>query len=127
VNVRALPPGYAEWPAPAALRDAVACLWTRVSAENAGRTALVLPDGCADLIWAQGQDAFIAGPGIAAERNPAVTAVSRPRPGLPSALRAAHPRHPRPPAGTNNPNTLLPSILDTFAYSFADDHYPGRG
>jgi AraC-like DNA-binding protein len=62
VDVRALPPGYTEWPAPAALRDAVACLWSRVSTESADRTALVLPDGCADLIWEQGRGAFVAGP-----------------------------------------------------------------
>src|SRR5215472_15158114 len=59
---RALPPGYTEWPAPAALRDAVACLWTRVISEGAARTALVLPDGCTDLIWEQGRGAFVAGP-----------------------------------------------------------------
>ena len=58
----ALPPGYTEWPAPAALRDAVACLWTRVISEGAERTALVLPDGCTDLIWEQGRGAFVAGP-----------------------------------------------------------------
>jgi AraC-like DNA-binding protein len=59
---RALTAGYTEWPAPAALRDAVACLWTRVITEGAVRTALVLPDGCTDLIWEQDRGAFVAGP-----------------------------------------------------------------
>jgi AraC-like DNA-binding protein len=59
---RNFPPGYAEWPAPAALRNSVACLWTRVITEDTERTALVLPDGCSDLIWEQGRGAFVAGP-----------------------------------------------------------------
>jgi AraC-like DNA-binding protein len=62
VDARALPPGYTEWAAPAALRDAVACLWTRVITEGAERIALVLPDGCTDLIWEQGRGAHVAGP-----------------------------------------------------------------
>jgi len=62
VDARALPPGYTEWPAPAALRDAVACLWARGTTGGVGRTALVLPDGCTDLIWEQGRGAFVAGP-----------------------------------------------------------------
>ncbi len=62
MDVRALPPGYTEWPAPAALRDAIACLWAQVTGEGAGRAGLVLPDGCTDLIWEQGRGAFLAGP-----------------------------------------------------------------
>jgi hypothetical protein len=57
-----LPPGYTEWPAPAALRDAVACVWARVITEDTERTALVLPDACTDLIWEQGRGAHVAGP-----------------------------------------------------------------
>lgn len=57
-----LPPGYTEWPAPAALRDAVACLWAQVTLSGAGRACLVLPDGCTDLIWEQGRGAYVAGP-----------------------------------------------------------------
>jgi len=57
-----LAPGYTEWPAPAALRDAVACLWAQVTTEDGDRAGLVLPDGCIDLIWGQGRDAFVAGP-----------------------------------------------------------------
>jgi AraC-like DNA-binding protein len=62
VDVRALPPGYTEWAAPAALRDAVACLWAQVADSSAERAGLVLPDGCTDLIWEQGRGAFVAGP-----------------------------------------------------------------
>lgn len=62
MDVPALSPGYAEWPAPAALRDAVACLWSRAVTDGTSRTALVLPDGCTDLIWEQGRGAFVAGP-----------------------------------------------------------------
>jgi AraC-like DNA-binding protein len=62
VDARSLPIGYTEWAAPAALRDAVACLWAQVTTEDAGRPGLVLPDGCADLVWEQGRGAFVAGP-----------------------------------------------------------------
>jgi AraC-like DNA-binding protein len=61
VDIGALSPGYREWPAPAALRDAVACLWAQV-ADDEDRAGLVLPDGCTDLIWTQGQGASLAGP-----------------------------------------------------------------
>ena len=62
MDVRALPPGYTEWPAPAALRHAVACAWAQVTDSSAERTGLVLPDGCTDLIWEQGRGAYVAGP-----------------------------------------------------------------
>jgi AraC-like DNA-binding protein len=62
VDVRALPPGYTEWPAPAALRHAVACAWAQVTDSSAERAGLVLPDGCTDLIWEQGRGAYVAGP-----------------------------------------------------------------
>jgi AraC-like DNA-binding protein len=62
VDTRALSAGYTEWAAPAALRDAVVCLWAQVSTEDAGRAGLVLPDGCTDLVWEQGRGAFVAGP-----------------------------------------------------------------
>jgi AraC-like DNA-binding protein len=51
---------YEEWPAPAALGHAVACLWTATASDD-DRT-LVLPDGCTDLIWEQGKGAYVAGP-----------------------------------------------------------------
>ncbi len=52
--------GYREWAPPAALRQAVSCLWTSVA--PAGDQTLVLPDGCTDLIWQRGAGAFVAGP-----------------------------------------------------------------
>ena len=61
MDVRTLPPGYTEWAAPAALRDTVVCLWAQVTT-TAGRSGLVLPDGCTDLVWEQGRGAFVAGP-----------------------------------------------------------------
>jgi AraC-like DNA-binding protein len=71
-----LAPGYAEWQAPAALGGPVACLWARVVPEgaDAGPSALVLPDGCSDLIWEQDVGAYVAGP----DTGPARTAT---RPG----------------------------------------------
>jgi len=62
VDAIAPPPGYTEWPAPPALRDAVACLWAQVTTSAADRPGLVLPDGCADLVWEQGRGAYVAGP-----------------------------------------------------------------
>jgi AraC-like DNA-binding protein len=56
-----LTPTYAEWQPPAALREAVACLWASVAPDD-GRDALVLPDGCSDLIWEQGLGGYVAGP-----------------------------------------------------------------
>jgi AraC-like DNA-binding protein len=52
---------YAEWAPPAPLRGAVVCLWRRTAAEEL-RPAMVLPDGCVDLIWESGRGAFLAGP-----------------------------------------------------------------
>jgi AraC-like DNA-binding protein len=60
MDVAELPPGYTEWPAPAALRGSVACLWAQVA--GADRAGLVLPDACTDLIWEQGRGAHVAGP-----------------------------------------------------------------
>jgi AraC-like DNA-binding protein len=42
-------------------------LWTR-SAAGAGRTALVLPDGCLDLIWSSRSGLLVAGPDTVAQR-----------------------------------------------------------
>jgi AraC-like DNA-binding protein len=57
-----LAPGYAEWAPPAALGGAVACLWVRVVPDDGDGTALVLPDGCSDLIWEQDSGGCVAGP-----------------------------------------------------------------
>ena len=58
--------GYREWAAPPALRSALACLWSsRIPAELSPPVqpdTLVLPDGCADIIWQHGRGAFVAGP-----------------------------------------------------------------
>src|SRR5271163_4043897 len=62
-RVRDLPAGYLEWPAPAGLRHAIACLWAQVTPDGAAdREALVLPDACSDLIWEPGRGAYVAGP-----------------------------------------------------------------
>ncbi len=61
-RVAGLPPGYREWPAPAALRHAVSCLWAQVTTDAGDREGLVLPDACSDLIWEQGRGAYVAGP-----------------------------------------------------------------
>jgi AraC-like DNA-binding protein len=55
-------PTYAEWQPPAALRGAVACLWASVTPDHTRRDALVLPDGCSDLIWEEGAGVTVAGP-----------------------------------------------------------------
>jgi AraC-like DNA-binding protein len=57
-----LAPGYAEWAPPTALRGMVACLWASISPEDVSRDALVLPDGCSDLIWERGAGSYAAGP-----------------------------------------------------------------
>jgi AraC-like DNA-binding protein len=63
VGVRDLPPGYTEWPAPAGLRGAIACLWAQVTPDGGrDRNSLVLPDACTDLIWEPGRGAYVAGP-----------------------------------------------------------------
>jgi AraC-like DNA-binding protein len=63
VSILDLPPGYLEWPAPAGLRHAIACLWAQVTPDDGqDRDGLVLPDACSDLIWEPGRGAYIAGP-----------------------------------------------------------------
>jgi AraC-like DNA-binding protein len=51
---------YREWAPPAALADAVDCLWTHRVGDLEPNP--VLPDGCSDLIWRAGHGAFVAGP-----------------------------------------------------------------
>jgi AraC-like DNA-binding protein len=57
---------YRELAPPQAVRNSVACLWTRVTG---GGSIGVLPDACSDLIWRSGHGAFVAGPDT--EPNPA--------------------------------------------------------
>ncbi len=54
--------GYREWAPPAALRHVLACLWAQVTPDGVARSTMILPDGCTDLIWQLGGDAFVAGP-----------------------------------------------------------------
>ena len=56
------PPGYREWAPPPGLGGSVTCIWTQVAPPGGGRTTLVLPDACSDLIWQSGRGAFVAGP-----------------------------------------------------------------
>lgn len=51
---------YAEREPPTSLRASVACLWRRNAA--APEPAVILPDGCVDLIWESGRGVFLAGP-----------------------------------------------------------------
>jgi AraC-like DNA-binding protein len=44
------------------MRGMVACLWASIAPEDTSRDALVLPDGCSDLIWEQGTGCYVAGP-----------------------------------------------------------------
>jgi len=137
--VRDLPPGYTEWPAPAALRHAIACLWAQVTPGGSTRRGLVLPDACADLIWEPGRGAYVAGPdtGPAPTEMPAGTIIIGVRfgpggggPGRGRARRAV--RHRRVAAregrrgearrlpGTLDPDTAVVRALDVVAGLVAD-------
>lgn len=63
-----LSPGYRELRPPAALRDALACLWVRVS--DAEHDVRVVPDACADVVWRQGHGVTIVGPDTGAKLTP---------------------------------------------------------
>jgi AraC-like DNA-binding protein len=60
-----LTPGYRELRPPKELRGVVACLWVRVS-ETAGEL-LVVPDGCTDIVWQQGEGTSLVGPDTTAK------------------------------------------------------------
>ncbi|KUL28860.1 helix-turn-helix domain-containing protein [Actinoplanes awajinensis] len=53
--------GYIEWAPPAPLREVAVCLWRRTVGADSS-PALILPDGCVDLIWQSGTGAYLAGP-----------------------------------------------------------------
>jgi AraC-like DNA-binding protein len=87
--------GYREWAPPAALRHVLSCLWSQVTpekpgrpggADGGGRSSLVLPDGCSDLMWIRGGHAFVAGPDtgpVPTELGPGTVIVgARFRPGV---------------------------------------------
>lgn len=62
---------YREWAAPLALRRHVACLWeVRIPAGAPAHVDRVIPDGCVDVIWANGR-LFIAGPDTMSHEVPA--------------------------------------------------------
>ena len=65
--------GYRELPAPPSLRSEAECRWRSVlPAGAAPRSTLVLPDGCMDLMWMDGE-LVVAGPDTVAhtvERRP---------------------------------------------------------
>src|SRR6476646_6160480 len=61
-----LQPGSRELTPPTELRDLLACLWIRVAPESDDPGVRVLPDACSDLIWKEGEGAFVAGPDTAA-------------------------------------------------------------
>jgi AraC-like DNA-binding protein len=63
-------PGYREWSPPPELRGAVACLWVRVTPAAGTPSALVLPDGCVDLMWREDGGAFVAGPDTGPQASP---------------------------------------------------------
>jgi AraC-like DNA-binding protein len=65
-----LAPGYRELAPPPPLRDALACLWVRVTPPSGGRPTRVLPDACVDLVWRLGEGAFVAGPDTSAKLFP---------------------------------------------------------
>lgn len=68
---------YREFPAPSRLAGLVECGWTVVSDPGPARVTDVLPDGCMDLVWADGQ-VVVAGPDTAphpARHEPGSTAV----------------------------------------------------
>jgi AraC-like DNA-binding protein len=54
-------PGYREFSPAVPLRKEIHCLWVSVITPGTPLTR-VLPDGCIDLIWQSGADAFVAGP-----------------------------------------------------------------
>jgi hypothetical protein len=134
-----LPPGYTEWPAPAALSHAVACLWAQAGPERGIREVLVLPDGCSDLIWEQGRGAYLAGP----DTGPAPVTMTagtvmvgvrfRPAAGGPALgvplrelrdqrvdLADLRPAGARRLSGTLDPGTAAARVLDTVGALVAD-------
>ncbi len=52
---------YVESPAPQPLASHACCVWSHV-AGSGGHVERVLPDGCADVVWIEGEDIVVAGP-----------------------------------------------------------------
>lgn len=57
--------GYRELRPPAALSDSVACLWIRGT--ESGEVVRVVPDGCTDVVWQQGEGTTVSGPDTTAK------------------------------------------------------------
>ena len=139
MDARTLPAGYTEWAAPAALRDAVACMWAQVTTSGADRAGLVLPDGCTDLVWEQGRGAFVAGPDTGPVRTTMTAgtvvlgirfrpAAGGPALGIPLSelrdqrvdLADLRPGHARRLPATLDPDTAAAQALDVAAALVAD-------
>jgi AraC-like DNA-binding protein len=131
--------GYTEWPAPAGLRHAIACLWAQVTPDGSTRRGLVLPDACTDLIWEPGRGAYVAGPdtGPTPTEMPAGTIIIgvrfRPAAGGPALgvplselrdlrvdLSDLRPDQARRLPGTLDPDTAVVRALDVAAALVAD-------
>jgi AraC-like DNA-binding protein len=52
---------YRESPAPEPLASHACCVWSHVAGPD-GHVERVLPDGCADVVWIEGEDIVVAGP-----------------------------------------------------------------
>lgn len=52
---------YRESPAPGPLSSHVCCVWANVAGPG-GHLERVLPDGCADVVWIEGEGIVVAGP-----------------------------------------------------------------
>jgi AraC-like DNA-binding protein len=52
---------YRESPPPAPLASHVCCVWTNAAGES-DHVERVLPDGCADIVWIDGDGIVVAGP-----------------------------------------------------------------
>ena len=59
-----VPTGYVEFLPERRLRGHVVCYWRR-GADLGESVARVLPDGCVDVIWMNGETPFVAGPATA--------------------------------------------------------------
>ena len=52
---------YAELRPPLQLASHACCVWTQVAGAS-GHVQRVLPDGCADIVWIDGEGIVVAGP-----------------------------------------------------------------
>jgi AraC-like DNA-binding protein len=52
---------YAEWTPPGPLASHACCVWTNAALDG-DHVERVLPDGCADVVWTEGDGIHVAGP-----------------------------------------------------------------